>query len=64
MQKNNVKIGEIRLEDSFDEAKIFEPIPLRSFGDKCHASMENNDDIPEGQNGCFVPRTGTVYRED
>lgn len=64
MQKENVKLGEIRLEDSFDEAKIHEPLPLRTFRRERSPSMENHDHFSKSESVCPLSESRTVYRED
>ena len=63
MDENNVMIGQIRLEDSFYEAKILEPIPHNCVRYKRYPEMEKNDIQPKGEDLLPVPRTGTEFRE-
>lgn len=63
MDENNVKKGEIRLEDSFYEAKIHEPIPPGCIRYHRYAEVEQNDSNSKTENLLPIQRTGEEYRE-
>lgn len=64
MDTPNVQIGQIRVEDRLDEAKIHEPIPLDAVRYFRNPEVENNDEQPESQSVLPFPRARKVYRSD
>ena len=64
MDKHNVRLREVRTEDSLDEAKIHEPdtFYFNRMVDKINVAQY--DAISEGENMRLIPRVGEVYRED
>jgi len=63
MNTDNIRRREIRLEDSFHEAKISEPAPNVCVGRKCNAKMGKNDDQTTSEDDLARERTATQYRE-
>lgn len=63
MNEHNVRKGQIRLEEAFDEAKISEPISPNCVRYKRYPEMEQNDGQPKSSDLLPVSGTGTEYRE-
>ncbi len=63
MNEPNVQLGQIRLEDSFYEAKIHEPAEPNVFRCKCNAKVEQNDEKPTIENVLPVARNATKFRQ-
>jgi hypothetical protein len=56
-------IGQIRLEDSFYEAKILQPIPPNCVRYKRYPEMEKNDKLAKSEDLLPVQGVGTEFRE-
>ncbi len=63
MLEDNVKYGEIRLEDTFHEAKIIEPIPPNCIRMYRYPDVEKHDHDTEGKNLLPIQGAGTHYRQ-
>jgi hypothetical protein len=63
MNEHNVKKGQIRLEEAFNEAKISEPIPFHSSKSRNKKSVEDHDSQPESSDMLPVQGDRTEYRE-
>ena len=63
MVEDNVKYGEIRLEDTFHEAKILEPIPFGCTRMYRYPDVEKHDHNPEGENLLPIQGVRTHYRQ-
>ena len=63
MNENNIRLGEIRLEDSFYEAKISEPNPLYQSKSRRKKGMEQNDGQRESEDLFPIQGDREKYRE-
>ena len=63
MDEHTVKIGQIRLEEAFHEAKISEPISFHSSSPRHKKGLEQNDSERPREDLLFIPRDREEYRE-
>lgn len=63
MDKNNVKLGEIRLEENFYEAKIYEPLTFFESVLDNKEAVEKFVHEPESPASCNVSPVRKMYRE-
>lgn len=63
MDEHNVKLGQIRLEEAFHEAKISEPVAPNCVRYKRYPEMEKNDKLAKSEDLLPVQGVGTEFRE-